>query len=388
MIYGSSGSEVILNYLSEGAEVFKHPEYEINAWVALAALVRGRITREGYLLTYLKWVKPRTVITLEDNDPLFYRIQPLMPSCKTVAIQNGRRDNIASSPIGGFFDELRRQGEHHELNASVIATFGPAVASLYSECFKHQSPIITPIGSIRNNSIPEHNSQSKPRVVYISSMPNFAVGGDPESDKTLAYYHGSPVTYRQNWLAERIAVLQAARFSEKNHLPFVVLGKRTAKHEGEHRYFSQIIGNHQWEFFPCQNQATSYERIHSKDIIVAVDGTLGYEMFGRGYRVAFLSGRLRLAGLGQHKDCNFGFPIPLPDRGPFWTNDLSEAETQRILQFVATSSQIEWERETRALREQLMVYNPLNTMLCDLLHALGVSTTGPQNWRAEFIPEN
>jgi len=388
MIYGSSGSEIILNYLAEDAVVFKHPDYEINIPIALVALMRGRLSREGYLLTYLERVRPAVVITMEDNDCLFYRIRPLMPSCRTVAIQNGRRDNYANSPNGGFFDELGRMGERQPIGASCIAVFGSAVGSLYSNCFKYDSPRIVPIGSIRNNAVPENTSERRPRIVYISSMPNFALGGNPESESRLAFYHGSPITYRQYWLAEKLAVYQAARFSELNQFSFVVLGKRTGDDDSEFRYYSQVIGDHQWEFIPCQNQATSYQNILCNDVLVAVDGTLAYEMFGRGYRVAFLSGRLFMAGLGQHKDCNFGFPLKLQDRGRFWTNEVSESETQRVLQFVTTCDKLEWERETRALREQLMVHDPGNTLLCDSLRDLGISSTGPGNWKSELIPEN
>lgn len=388
LIYGPSGSEIIKNYLAEEASIYRHPEHEINIWVAVAAISRLQLSREGYLHAYLRMVRPSVVITMEDNDLLFYRIQALNPTCSTLAIQNGRRDHSAGSQAGGFFEQASSLRACREIGATYIAVFGAAIGNLYTESLGiHESRVI-PIGSIRNNAVAETEPRYESRIIYISSMPNFALGGHPESDERLAYYHGSPVTYRENWLAEKLAVTYASQFAHNSNRPFVVLGKRSSMHGGESQYYSELLRESKWSFIPCEDQASSYRYITHDDICVAVDGTLAYEMFGRGYRVAFLSGRLKSAGLGQFRDCNFGFPLVLPNRGPFWTDEISTSEVERVLGFVSTSDEEEWENATGEWREQLMVHDPMNERLCDLLEELGVATTGPRYWQNALIPSN
>lgn len=388
LIYGSSGSEIIKNYLAEEATVYKHPESEINVWVAAAVLTRLRLSREGYLYAYLRMARPSVVITMEDNDSLFYRIQALIPTSQTLAIQNGRRDNFAGSPHGGFFERVLKLREHQQLGASYICVFGAAIGELYTKSIGIRESNIVPIGSIRNNAVAETEPTNQSRIIYISSMPNFALGGHPESGATLAFYHGLPVTYRDNWLAEKLAVSYASRFASNTNRQFVVLGKRSSTHTGEYQYYSELLRDSTWSFVPCENQASSYRIVSRNDICVAVDGTLAYEMFGRGYRVAFLSGRLESAGLRQFRDCNFGFPLSLPGRGPFWTDELSISETERVLSFASMSDSGDWESAASDLRKQLMIHDPMNTRLCELLDRMGVATTGPRYWQHDFIPMN
>lgn len=389
MIFGRTGSEVLQNYIAESVHQYEHPDDILNVRVLFRALLTGKLSSEGYLLSYLTFVKPDVVVTMEDNNPLFYRISAARPSVRTIAVQNGRRDNFASSPEGGFFEELTRLRHNSGVYVDTLCIFGSAILPLYSAALGssgYRKACIT--GSLRNNAVAPTLSNGKPRVLYISSMPNFELGSDPESEQTLAYYHGSPITFNDNWSWEAAVVREAAGFARVNGMEFVVVGKRSSRHGGERMHFEVLLKNQNFTFCPAENQTSSYREVQPSDAVIAVDGTLAYEMLGRGIRVGFASARLTAAGLGHFKDCNFGFPMKLEDRGPFWTNQADPGEVHRILDFLTSSTDQEWSSISTELRRQLMAYDQMNHTFCELLRELGIQSTGARFWDDDLIPEN
>lgn len=334
-------------------------------------------------------VCPRVAITMEDNDLLFYRIKPLFPQCSTLAIQNGRRDNFAKSSAGGFFELLERQRSSGEFDVTTLAIFGPYVESLYRNALGPSSKATyVHTGSIRNNAVPLSIRSDSKRIVYISSMPSFLGSATPDSDDVICFYQGTPVTYSQLWTAENLVVRIAGEFANATNRPFVVLGKRSGQRTDEYKHFSRLLSGLNWSFLAAETQASSYANISSADCLVAVDGTLAYEMLGRGNRVAFVAARLKAAGVIFSRDCDFGFPLPLPQAGPFWTSEPTRAEILRVIDFVVNSTQFEWQQASTILREKLMVYDPLNKQLCQLLSLLRVSHNGPKIWESQYIPMN
>jgi len=77
-----------------------------------------------------------------------------------------------------------------------------------------------------------------------------------------------------------------------------------------------------------------------------------------GMRVGFIAFR------PQHKqDRRFGLPLEFGEKGPFWTNDPSEEEIGRILDYLLTVSDEQWERDSGWIRDQLMVHDYGNTKI-------------------------
>jgi len=357
--------------------------------VLLHTIIRFRLNREGYLRSYLALVKPRVVITNEDNDLLFYRIPDLVPDCTTIAIQNGRRDNFAHHESGGFFEMLRHLRETRPVSVSVLCTFGTAVAPLYRDALGTGGiGSLIPIGSLRNNAVAPSTTSGLQRLVYVSSMPNFDLGMNPLATDVFAFYHGKPISPRGYWSVESHLVREAAAFAAKTNRKFVIIGKRASRHPGEFRHYKEILQEYEWEFIPATTQATGYQAIFDNDVIVSADSTLAYELFGRGLRVAFIGARLTSAGLTQYRDCDFGFPLSLPRTGPFWTNETSTTEIHRVLQFSADSTRAEWMNASESHREQLMLFDPGNGIFCEILKSLNITSTGPHLWPQHLVPLN
>ena len=101
--------------------------------------------------------------------------------------------------------------------------------------------------------------------------------------------------------------------------------------------------------------------------MVFIDSTLGYESICRGKKTAALS--CRGASL-LSVSANFGWPTELPNNGPFWTNDQDETQFQRVMDYLNTVSDQEWEQTCQKYTNKLMDFDPGNTRFVALLDQL------------------
>jgi surface carbohydrate biosynthesis protein len=103
---------------------------------------------------------------------------------------------------------------------------------------------------------------------------------------------------------------------------------------------------------------TSYSRLDDSSIFIVDQSTLGYEALSLGLRVGFIS----FQSLFRKTD-RFGKPLEFGEKGPFWTNDPSEEEVGRILDYLLNVSDEQWERDSGWIRDQLMVHDYGNTKI-------------------------
>ena len=392
LIYGASGSEILLNYLPSDTGIFRHHDDELNISVLIRSAIKFRANREGYLKTYLQIVQPRVVLTMEDNDPLFYRIAVWFPRVATVAIQNGRRDHFSNDVSQGFFEQLAEYSRNGLAAVSHLCLFGPAVESLYGSALAASSvsPKVWYVGSLKNNAVKgSSSSYLHRRLFYVSSLPAFSTpSNSPESDDVAAYYGDKAVTYRDYWRIESVLPRYAYTFAQTYGIEFHVLGKRSEKVFGEKNHYDRLLGASAYRFHYSHDQSINYKVPTSNDLIVSSESTLAYEFFARGYRVAFVAARLKLAGLEHRKDCDFGFPLNLPRSGPFWTHDCTSAEVSRVLDFVNSCNNDVWQEVSERLRAMLMAFDEQNHLFCDLLDEVGIHSSGPRHWQSDLIPSN
>lgn len=392
VIFGSSGSEILLNYLRSDSQVFRHHDYELNIPVLVLSILKSRRGRIGYLKTYLELVQPRVVLTFEDNDPLFYQIAVWFPKIITIAIQNGRRDHFANEASQGFFERLTERSKDGLASVSHLCLFGPAVSSLYTSALTTSSASlkIWYIGSLKNNAVEGNKSiELRRRVVYISSLPTFSTPRNTTTSNEIAAYYGDqPVTYRSYWQIESTLPKILHSFAKEHGFELHVLGKRSGRIREEKQHFDRVLGAGGYYFHPAHDQAVSYQFPTSGDLIISSESTLAYEFFARGYRVGFIGARLHLAGLAHRKDCHFGFPLDIESSGPFWTSECTQAEVLRILNFINLCSEDAWIAASKQLRKQTMIFDEQNGLFCELLTEVGVRNSGPRFWQPELIPFN
>ena len=96
----------------------------------------------------------------------------------------------------------------------------------------------------------------------------------------------------------------------------------------------------------------------------------------RGNRVAVIAARTQVADsvkLSNRNDTAFGYPLHFPSTGKFWTDEASEPELVRILDYLRGVTNEEWDTEIAPYNEGLMAYQPGNPVFKQLLLELGLT---------------
>ena len=391
--FGRIGLGILRNYVTEtDVAIYENPRERLNVWVALRMLLSRDLSEYSYYRAFLRWRKPKFVITMEDNNPLFYATKVLAPSCKTLAVQNGLRAPLSHSAQRDFKQELidlRGSG----WDADVIATLGGLGTQFFKEALPDTKAAIVEVGSIINNSLGLANERpfTKPtRIVFISKLPNFGESNLPTDwgQRIRVYIGKIGLTDEQYFHADVIVARACARFAAELGLDFVVLGKRPSGQPSEFAFYAELLSGMKWEYLPSTSQASSYEAISTDDIIVNIDSTLGYELFARGLRVVTVSARMQACGHGDVPLLRFGYPLVTEPSGPFWTSEATEAEIRRVVSTAISVNDEQWLRMTDSERQLLFQYDRANTRLCNELDALGIQNSGPCLWTRELIPLN
>lgn len=380
---GRTGNSLLRTYISEtDVDIYEGLRGSTNVWVLLRALTYGPPSARRYYRAYLRYVQPRFVITFEDNALEFYLTRQFWRSCTTLAIQNGRRDSFSNLPNRNLWNEIRKIMSP-EFAPSAIAVHGEPAANYYRLAIPSHATRIVSTGNIRNNAIPrqsEHRTGNRPRLMFVSSFPNLGRDGsmDDHRDRIFGYWQGEPITFGDLFKVEAIAARLCADIARSRELDFVILGKRPSWQRAEFRYFEEALREYTWSYSAAEYDATSYTATTHDDVVVSVDSTLGYELFARGHRIAFVGARMRVAGFSHIRDGEFGYPYITDAVGPYWTNQCTREEVDRVVSFALDTSIETWLQLTEETRRKVMPFDPGNAILCGLLDDLGIATHGPR----------
>lgn len=390
LYFGQSGRNLVENYLAgDDLAQFRSPSEEVVIPAALRMLSRGWPSGERYLQGFLEHTRPTHAVTFEDNFLNFYLIKKFLPSCITVAIQNGRRDQFSHEPNRNFFDELHALANRGG-GADYVCTFADTGTALYQNALGQTTKII-PIGSLRNNALPiqsEVVETQSPRMLFVSSLPNETDVDwkDSWKQRTFGYYGQHRLTYEDMYKAEALVSRRCARAARELGIEFIILGKKPRERSMEHDFYAHAIPDNPWRLQSPVLQSSNYRFVNRRDVIITVDSTLGYELLSQGLRVGFVSIRLSLLGLVDRRDCNFGFPSVKESSGPFWTTAPDLDEIDRVIHDTAGIAHHDLSNLIDHYSPIVMNFDNGNTRFVSVLNEIELSNRGPRVWDEFRIP--
>lgn len=391
--FGRTGHGILRNYITEkDFVVYENPREKLNFWVALRMLISGKRSEFAYYRAFLLFHRPDVVISLEDNNVTFYATKAVLRSCRSIAIQNGYRIKFSHSRGSAFHTDLQRLSQLG-YDADVIITQGAQGTAFFRSLLPKSKVTFLEVGSITNNAtvtkVMDAYAQPK-RIVFISKFPDLgqSIQSFDWNSEVRAFFNDISLTYSEYFKVDSIVSRACALVAREHALPFVVLGKRPQRVRSEYEFFAEQLTGLEWTYLPGDSHSSSYESVRTGDIVINTDSTLGYELLARGHRTAFISARLSTAGHPAVKDYEFGYPVITQARGPFWTNDSSDSEIRRVLDFVMWADEAAWSRETELARKSIFRFDPGNSIFCQLLDKVGIANTGPRYWARELIPRN
>ncbi len=361
LIFDRTGSEVLLTYLNpKSVEILDMRGESLNLYVLFKCLFHWKLTAINYIFEYLTCVEASVALTFIDNNDLFYRFKSHQKDLTTVFVQNGWRGEI--DDVFGF---LKMQTHfRNKYQVDYMLTFGNAIGRKYS---KYINGKIHPIGSFRNNL---HQSITKKPSKSVLFLSQYRPPPSPESiPMCIQIQDNKPIFWKQFYAAEEFLLPLLQQYCLQNKLELKVCGCRADQTKEERNYFSSLFGNKAVEFLIRSSLYSSYENVDAAEFVVFVDTTLGYEALARGKKTAAFPLRGKLLGTAA---LTFGWPADLPDNGPFWTNHADKREFERVMDYITTVNDEEWEQTRQRYVPELMEYDPGNTRFLKLMCEIGV----------------
>ena len=308
----------------------------VNLAVVLRAIPKLHLGALAYLEAYIDAVQPTLILSRTDNNPMLWQLKRRPSATYTVAlIQNGWRLDLEFE----MPELLRDRGPAGPWLVDRVFAFGPTWSA---QVARRIPDVGVAVGSVLTNARnASHAHGSSGAVVLVSTYrPAYASKG---WDLGVPLYRGLDAG-----LARRALPLAIAAFSAAT--------QATLDLEGE---FVQLhLPTCTWTLRPREHRGSSYDTIASGRAVIVDQSSLGYEALALGLRVGFVA-----AMVWSRETHRFGKPLEFGEKGPFWTNDPSEAEIERILDYLLTVSDEQWERDSGWIRDQLIVHDYGNTKL-------------------------
>lgn len=358
LIFDRCECEVFFKYLDPNCfEILDVRGESINIPVLIKCLLHLRFSMTDYALQYLEYVRPSVALTFIHNNYLFYQLKSSLKSLTTVFVQNGLNSEKE-------FEDIKRMqtGLKNKYEVDHMLTFGIAMGEKCAEIIKGK---VQPIGSFKNNTYQSVNREKPGSVLFLSQYrPRQHLRED-----TILTDGDKEISWGQFYSAEAFLLDLLKKYCNENKLILKISACSPDQSEEECDYFRSISGNVSLEVLKREKAWSSYENIDMAEFVVFIDSALGYESLARGKKTAAFTFRGEMLGLSSR---NFGWPADLQDKGPFWTNHADEHEFKRVMDYITTVSDEEWELARRRHVSQLMEYDPGNTRFLKLMKEIGV----------------
>ena len=302
----------------------------VNMFALLRALPKIRLGAVAYLEAYIDFVKPKLILSRTDNNHTLWQLKRRQNvTYKVALIQNGWRFE--------YKDSLPEPDLKKNYRTDRFFAFGDASSKILAQ--RIDGELVTS-GSLKANTVRREKSSNKsPSVAFIST---FRVA------KYKNYIEGSEFFETFGKLCKKLG------------MPLVIAGceRSVSGHQIEKDFYANHLTNFDWQIFQRVNDLSSYDVITSASCVIVESSSLGYESLSMGLRVGFVAIRVR-----NRVTDRFGLPLEFGEKGPFWTNDPSEEEVGRILDYLLNVSDEQWERDSGWIRDQLMVHDYGNTKI-------------------------
>lgn len=336
-------------------EIFLRGE-ETNFWCLLSAIrFRSFWTADPiriYAEQFIKFQKPKVVITTTDNRIDFYLLKKSFPKIVFIAIQNGSRD---------LADEfLLRIAVTPNLQCDYFFSFGTGIADVYKKCI---SCDVIVHGSLRNNLVNKLASDHiEDNVTFISEWER-CVG---DGEQFVSYSNDVHVSWSDFYIHDDELLRICVNWCRDNSKNLIIAGRQrdALLSKLEFQYFSERIVGCTWSFKTPTDFCSSYKVVDSARIVVGVGSTLLVEALARGNRVGIFNSR-KFQNFNHRP---FDYLSPETIKGKFWTDSTDNDEFLRIIKYLDSISDRDWELERLKYADRVMSFDQGNSQLIEVLN--------------------
>ena len=320
---------------------------ELNCFLLLQCLINFDFKFKSYKKRFFRYVNPKIAITMNDNNPAFFKLKEEFPNLITIAIQKAWKYDTE-------FDIIYHRDKNKEKNlgyqCDYLFCYNKFIAEKFAQFIKTKK--IFTIGSFLSNS-KKFNIEKKNYVIFISQWRNY---------KNSTIYHKN-LTFGDWQRNEKIFLKKLFLFLKENSLNFKVLGKTSYSGGKEKKFYDEIFGDN-YEFIYQSENRENYKILDDAKLTISLESTLAYENLARGNKTIFFS--IRNNEEQNFDMIRFCWPERKAEIGPNWTNSLSEAEFKRLFS-IMNLSQTEWQEIINNNFKDTLIYDLNNSKFVNLL---------------------
>ncbi len=322
---------------------------EINIPTLFSCLLNFQLSVLGYYKKYIKFSKPKVILTNFDHYQSFYRISNLT-KVKTFLIQRGKK-----TLMDGAFSIKQLVNKKNKKNFHVDYMFvhNKKVGNIYNSFTGGK---IIEIGSFINNIIKKSNKKKKKEILFISSFKphnSYLPDGIIEKKQLERFI---PSSFFEK---DQFVIKCLSEFAQNNNLKLNILGRNHGNNlKIEKEYYDNII-KEKYNFITSKKGKNSNKIVEEFDFVFTDFSTLGIENLVKNGKTGFV-----FCKPNKYKwfSARIGYFEKLKLKGPFWTTTTTnnKKEFNRVFNFVTKTNNKNWKKITKKYSEQLMGFDPGN----------------------------
>lgn len=305
------------------------PNQDLNLYVLIKCIIKFKFSFFSYICEYIRCVNPKILLTLIDNDLLFYKLKKIFPDIQTIMIQNATR-TLQDTDILSNIKKLKTLS----LKVDYYFCFNEKIGSIFRSFLDCK---VVPIGSFRSNFSRIKKSKKIYDFLFISSF---------RAHETIR---------KEEWIFFRN--LEKYLISKKKKL--YILGS-TIKISDEVAYYKKMLRKIKFVIIERNNKRKTYDILDKSKIIINTESTAGYEALSRSNKVAFFNIR---GNRIPFNSINFGWPYSFKKKGIFWTNKNNYKELKRVMDYLNNVSYQKFFTKSKTIREIVMKSDPGNKIV-------------------------
>lgn len=231
-----------------------------------------RRQRAIYIVDRLKKLKPKIILTFNDNSPLFHQVCQYYPEVPFLAIQNGGRHSWCATNA--------LPDSEAKYNINEYFCFGAYVRDLFENTQHNISKYIMCGSLVGGYFIYNYKYLFNEKKIYdICIVSQWGEG--------LLDIKSLPDEWGRLEEAINVMVKFVSMYSSENNLKVCVALR--SNRESEKMFYEKYF-NGRCVFSKCNRlEFSSYKAAVSSELIIAINSTLASEMFGMGRKVLFLN---------------------------------------------------------------------------------------------------
>ena len=345
LIFDGESSNIFYLFLKKEDTSILYIRYEqINLYLVFFTIFKSGFSKlkENYIKNYLELVSPKIIITLIDNNILFYKLKNLYMNGTFISCQLSYRDNQ-------FFDNCKNylSKKEHNLKVDHMFVLGKNDGERYQKVIQIPNGNIHCHGSIKNNHFLIKNKVDKIKL-NLESILFISRSGNWKLDRKHLIHK------------EKNIINNLILYCKKNNLKLNIL---TRSLKSDESFYRKNLNHGDWNYIFAENEniGFSYDKINSSKLIVYVNSTLGLEA---------LSKKIRCVSFPPDYFPMRGYTKQFSESGPFWSCKFNYEIMEKLINQVINYTNEEWEKILQNHIQDVIEYDPNNQKLRNLIKSI------------------